>query len=51
MNTKHTCFNDKTGPRASDIAAFCLACFPLATLLALVFFGDWIFPAAATLFR
>jgi len=48
---KHTCYTTKTGPGASEIAAFCLACFPLATLLALVFWGDWIFPAAATFFR
>ena len=37
-------------PTASDIAAFLLACFPFATLMAMVWYGDWIFPVVAKLF-
>lgn len=44
MTTKYTCYRTAPTVTASGVAAFFLAAFPFATLLALVLWGDWLVP-------
>lgn len=47
--TKHTCYRTKTGPSASEVAAFILSAFPGAVLLAFTFYPAEVFPWLAKL--
>lgn len=49
MNTLHRKYRTKSGPSASDIAAFILSAFPGAVLLAFTFYPAEVFPWLAKL--
>lgn len=44
MNTLHRKYRTKSGPSASEVAAFILSAFPGAVLLAFTFFPAEVFP-------